>query len=163
MDFITTCSELYHDRRQSVSSSSLFLFSLSSFQSSKKIWMYTWVCSSLLSPLAQVRNFPFVFKNFSGFTLCLLYWGTDTQSDTNWIQKNVWMAFYDVPLSGRRLNISAENDCRRLHCSLRDLSSLLQAVGRLAEYFIGEIFAARFTDALAVVERSVLWMYFSVH
>lgn len=66
------------------------------------------------------------------------------------------MAFHNVLLSGRRLNISAENDCRRLHCSLRDLSSLLQAVGRLDEYFIGEIFAARFTDALAVVERSVL-------
>lgn len=57
--------------------------------------------------------------------------------------------------SGRRLNISAENDCRRLHCSLRDLSSLLQAVGRLAEHFIGEVFAARFSDAVAVVERSV--------
>uniref|UniRef100_A0A8C5GAA3 Importin N-terminal domain-containing protein n=1 Tax=Gouania willdenowi TaxID=441366 RepID=A0A8C5GAA3_GOUWI len=55
----------------------------------------------------------------------------------------------------RRLNITAENDCRRLHCSLRDLSSLLQAVGRLAEYFIGEVFAARFNDALAVVERLV--------
>lgn len=70
--------------------------------------------------------------------------------------RKICMAFHNVLLSGRRLNISAENDCRRLHCSLRDLSSLLQAVGRLAEYFIGEIFAARFTDALAVVERSVL-------
>uniref|UniRef100_A0A667Y364 Exportin 6 n=1 Tax=Myripristis murdjan TaxID=586833 RepID=A0A667Y364_9TELE len=57
--------------------------------------------------------------------------------------------------TSRRLNITAENDCRRLHCSLRDLSSLLQAVGRLAEYFIGEVFAARFNDALAVVERLV--------
>ncbi|XP_061159226.1 exportin-6 [Syngnathus typhle] len=57
--------------------------------------------------------------------------------------------------TSRRLNITAENDCRRLHCSLRDLSSLLQAVGRLAEHFIGEIFAARFADALAVVERLV--------
>ncbi|KAF6734552.1 Exportin-6 [Oryzias melastigma] len=57
--------------------------------------------------------------------------------------------------SSRSLNITAENDCRRLHCSLRDLSSLLQAVGRLAEYFIGEVFAARFNDALAVVERLV--------
>ena len=56
----------------------------------------------------------------------------------------------------RRLNISAENDCRRLHCSLRDLSSLLQAVGRLSEYFIGDVFASRFNDALAVVERSVV-------
>lgn len=56
-------------------------------------------------------------------------------------------------LSGHRLNITAENDCRRLHCSLRDLSSLLQAVGRLAEYFTGDMFAARFSDALTVVER----------
>ncbi len=71
-------------------------------------------------------------------------------------QSHVRMTFHDICVSGRRLNISAENDCRRLHCSLRDLSSLLQAVGRLAEYFIGEIFAARFTDALAVVERSVV-------
>ncbi|XP_068003432.1 exportin-6 isoform X3 [Melanerpes formicivorus] len=57
--------------------------------------------------------------------------------------------------TGPRLNITAENDCRRLHCSLRDLSSLLQAVGRLAEYFTGDVFAARFNDALTVVERLV--------
>lgn len=57
--------------------------------------------------------------------------------------------------AGHRLNITAENDCRRLHCSLRDLSSLLQAVGRLAEYFTGDVFAARFNDALTVVERWV--------
>ncbi|KAM4631697.1 exportin-6 isoform 1-T1 [Discoglossus pictus] len=55
----------------------------------------------------------------------------------------------------QRLNVTAENDCRRLHCSLRDLGSLLQAVGRLAEYFIGDVFEARFNDALTVVERLV--------
>ncbi|KAG9327929.1 hypothetical protein JZ751_017258, partial [Albula glossodonta] len=55
--------------------------------------------------------------------------------------------------TGQRLTVTAENDCRRLHCTLRDLSSLLQAVGRLAEYFIGDVFAARFNDALTVVER----------
>ncbi|KAG9349889.1 hypothetical protein JZ751_026242 [Albula glossodonta] len=57
--------------------------------------------------------------------------------------------------TGRRLNITAENDCRRLHCALRDLSSLLQAVGRLADYFIGDVFTARFSDGLTVVERLV--------
>lgn len=72
-------------------------------------------------------------------------------------------AHADVLLSGRRLNISAENDCRRLHCSLRDLSSLLQAVGRLAEHFIGEVFAARFSDAVAVVERSVTQLELHFH
>lgn len=57
---------------------------------------------------------------------------------------------------GRRLNITAEADCRKLHCALRDLSSLLQAVGRLAEFFTGEVFTARFNDALAIVQRFVI-------
>ena len=54
---------------------------------------------------------------------------------------------------GRKLNISAENECPKLHCTLRDLSSLLQAVGRLAGHFIGEMFMERFNDALPVIER----------
>ncbi|XP_066292131.1 exportin-6-like isoform X2 [Branchiostoma lanceolatum] len=55
--------------------------------------------------------------------------------------------------NGRRLNITAENECRRLHCSLRDLGSMLQAIGRLAEHFIGEMFPQRLQDALSLVER----------
>ncbi|XP_012676980.1 exportin-6 [Clupea harengus] len=57
--------------------------------------------------------------------------------------------------SSRRLNITAEADCRKLHCALRDLSSLLQAVGRLAEFFTGDVFTGRFSDALAIVQRLV--------
>uniref|UniRef100_A0A671TAA3 Importin N-terminal domain-containing protein n=1 Tax=Sinocyclocheilus anshuiensis TaxID=1608454 RepID=A0A671TAA3_9TELE len=57
--------------------------------------------------------------------------------------------------TSRRLNITAEADCRKLHCALRDLSSLLQAVGRLAEFFTGDVFSARFNDALAIVQRLV--------
>ncbi|KAI8501262.1 Exportin-6 [Branchiostoma belcheri] len=52
--------------------------------------------------------------------------------------------------NGRRLNITAENECRRLHCSLRDLGSMLQAIGRLAEHFIGEMFPQRLQDALSL-------------
>lgn len=99
MDCITTCSEMYHDRCQSLSASSLFLFSLSSFRSSKKIWMYTWVCSNLSSPLAQVRSFPFYFQNFSRFTLCLFYWGTITEWYKLNTEKYVWlfiMFFFQV-------------------------------------------------------------------
>ncbi|CAH1795674.1 unnamed protein product [Owenia fusiformis] len=55
----------------------------------------------------------------------------------------------------RRLTIAAENECRRLHCSLRDLSSFLQSLGRLAEHFIGELFTERFTDAQTLVERLI--------
>uniref|UniRef100_A0A8C3ZGW0 Importin N-terminal domain-containing protein n=1 Tax=Denticeps clupeoides TaxID=299321 RepID=A0A8C3ZGW0_9TELE len=57
--------------------------------------------------------------------------------------------------ASRRLNITAEADCRKLHCALRDLSSLLQAVGRLAEFFTGDVFTPRFSDALAIVQRLV--------
>lgn len=61
----------------------------------------------------------------------------------------------DGGIQGRRLNISAENGCRRLHCMLRDLSSLLQALGRLADHFIGEHFADRYANAKLLVERLV--------
>lgn len=103
--------------------------------------MFTWVCSSLSSQLAQVNHLQLQFYISLTFSV--------------WTLAMVMSEHTDLLLSGRRLNISAENDCRRLHCSLRDLSSLLQAVGRLAEHFIGEVFAARFSDAVAVVERSV--------
>ena len=63
--------------------------------------------------------------------------------------------FIVTSVSGHRLNIMAENDCWWLHCSLRDLSSLLQAMGHLAGYFIEDVFAAWFNDALTVVERLV--------
>lgn len=59
---------------------------------------------------------------------------------------------------GRHLTITAENECRKLHCSLRDLASLLQALGRLAEHFIGEKFLERFTDGTMLLER---WACFS--
>ncbi|XP_064178394.1 exportin-6-like [Anguilla rostrata] len=71
---------------------------------------------------------------------------------------NVYLGLQQFVVStstGRRLNISTENDCRRLHFALRDLSSLLRATGRLGEHFIGLDFATRFNDALTVVERLV--------
>ncbi|XP_071106408.1 exportin-6-like [Haliotis cracherodii] len=58
-------------------------------------------------------------------------------------------------MQGRRLNITGENECRRLHCTLRDLSSLLQALGRLADHFIGEKFAERYTIAQVLVDKLV--------
>ncbi|XP_070580061.1 exportin-6-like [Ptychodera flava] len=54
---------------------------------------------------------------------------------------------------GQRLNITAENECRRLHCTLRDLSSLLQALGRHADHFIADKFAGRLQDAMPLVDR----------
>jgi len=55
----------------------------------------------------------------------------------------------------RVLHITAEHDCRRLHCALRDLSSLLQALGRLSHHFIADDkFIASFDDAYVLVDRS---------
>ena len=53
----------------------------------------------------------------------------------------------------RQLTIAAENECRRLHCSLKDLSSLLQALGRMAEHFIGENFPQRLSDGSMLLEK----------
>lgn len=56
---------------------------------------------------------------------------------------------------GRKLTIDAENECRRLHCILRDLSSLQQALGRMADHFSGETFVEKFSDANSLVQRLV--------
>lgn len=53
----------------------------------------------------------------------------------------------------RRLNISAEHECPRLHCLLRDLSSLLQAIGRLSTLFLGEELPKRSTTAVQVIDK----------
>lgn len=59
----------------------------------------------------------------------------------------------------RQLTISAENECRRLHCSLKDLSSLLQALGRMAEHFIGENFPQRLADGTMLIEKYVFYCF----
>ncbi|XP_064607184.1 exportin-6-like [Liolophura sinensis] len=56
---------------------------------------------------------------------------------------------------GRQLSITGENECRRLHCTLRDLSSLLQALGRLSDHFVGGSFVERFSDAQILLNRLV--------
>ncbi|XP_015764483.1 PREDICTED: exportin-6-like [Acropora digitifera] len=55
---------------------------------------------------------------------------------------------------GLQLGISAEIECRQLHCTLRDLTTMERALGRLSEHFIGEVnFANRFSDGEAIVDR----------
>ncbi|XP_055948034.1 exportin-6-like isoform X2 [Argiope bruennichi] len=55
--------------------------------------------------------------------------------------------------SPAELNVCGENECRRLHCSLRDLSSMLQALGRMVIYMSGEHFATRKLDAQKTLEK----------
>lgn len=51
------------------------------------------------------------------------------------------------------LRVTAENECRRLHCTLRDLSSLLQAVGHLVDRCSTETFAEHFDSTYGTVSR----------
>jgi hypothetical protein len=55
----------------------------------------------------------------------------------------------------RELTLTAENECRKLHCSLRDLSSLLQTLGRLADHFMGEQFEKMFEDGKTLVQKII--------
>ena len=55
--------------------------------------------------------------------------------------------------SSRRLNVTAENECPRLHCLLRDLSSSVQAFGVLADRFTGEAFIPWYSQTRDIVER----------
>ncbi|KAK3752549.1 hypothetical protein QZH41_013414 [Actinostola sp. cb2023] len=55
---------------------------------------------------------------------------------------------------GLHLNITNESECSHLHRTLRDLSTMERALGRLVEHFIGEVnFANRFSDGEAIIER----------
>lgn len=54
---------------------------------------------------------------------------------------------------GLQLRVTAENECRRLHCSLRDLSSILQGIGRLSNFFIGEEFFKNFSTIQDTLKR----------
>lgn len=87
---VQMCGDISH----SVEASFIF-FSLSSFQSSKKIWTYTWVCSSLLSPLAQVCNLAFIFQNFSFFSCVLPHLVTLIQC-SKMLGWRVMMFFFQV-------------------------------------------------------------------
>nr|XP_039249816.1 exportin-6-like [Styela clava] len=53
----------------------------------------------------------------------------------------------------RQFSIPGSNDSlNRIHCALKDLSTVLQALGRLSEYFIGEHFLQR-TEAMSLIDK----------
>lgn len=57
------------------------------------------------------------------------------------------------PNPNRHFNINASGDTHdHIHCALKDLSTALQAFGRLSEYFFGEHFHSR-PEATALIEK----------
>lgn len=74
------------------------------------------------------------------------------------INQNLYMKASDAtcnppPDPNRHFNINSSGDTHnQLHCALKDLSTALQAFGRLSEYFIGEHFHSR-PEAMALIEK----------
>lgn len=62
-------------------------------------------------------------------------------------------------LPAHKLATISADECNRLHCVVRDLSSLVQALGRLADRFTGENFLENYSDALGLIERFVLFVH----
>ena len=52
-------------------------------------------------------------------------------------------------------------DCEKLHAVLKDLASVLQALGRVAEHFVDEAFATRLPDAQLLVKKFCVIAKFS--
>lgn len=53
----------------------------------------------------------------------------------------------------KMLTIAKGLECEKLHAVLKDLTSVLQAIGRLPEHFAGDHFVPRFSDAKVIVEK----------
>lgn len=53
----------------------------------------------------------------------------------------------------RHLAISESTDCEKVHAVLKDLTSLLQIMGRLADHFTGDNFEKQLTNALMLVNQ----------
>ena len=61
--------------------------------------------------------------------------------------------FLFSPPAARSLMISDASECEKLHAVLRDLTSVLQAVGRLSEHFTGDFFVPRLSEAQLLVKK----------
>ncbi|CAH3162738.1 unnamed protein product [Porites lobata] len=98
-------------------------------------------CLEIVAKLAELlpgETFSLLFPLFSEY--CDVYVGLG-----KYVTKSA---------HGLHLSITAESECRHLHCTLRDLTTMERALGRLSEHFIGEVnFANRFNDGEAIVER----------
>ncbi|KAL5473099.1 hypothetical protein EMCRGX_G027544 [Ephydatia muelleri] len=53
----------------------------------------------------------------------------------------------------RHLAISESTDCEKLHAVLKDLASMLQIMGRLADHFVGDNFEEQLSNALMLVNQ----------
>ena len=58
-----------------------------------------------------------------------------------------------VVFSGSKLNVVDFKDAEQLHTALRDLTTSIQALGMLADHFIGDQFVQRFDQAYAMVDK----------
>ena len=58
--------------------------------------------------------------------------------------------------------LSEKAQCESLHAILKDLASILQTLGRLAEHFSGKHFLKRLADAQTLINQCVISVYMCV-
>ena len=63
------------------------------------------------------------------------------------------MAHYSFSHLASTLVIADGSDCEKLHIVLKDLASILQALGGVSEHFVDESFVARLHDAQLLVKK----------
>ena len=64
--------------------------------------------------------------------------------------------FFSPPSLERVLQLSAGPECEKLHAVLKDLTSMLQAIGRLSEQFYGQHFMDMLEDAHLLIKKWAL-------
>ena len=57
------------------------------------------------------------------------------------------------PHTVKTLSVNKGIESEKLHAVLKDLTSMLQAVGRLSEHFTGDHFVSRFSDGKVLIEK----------
>ena len=65
-------------------------------------------------------------------------------------------------VGSRTLAISEGPECEKLHAVLKDLTSILQALGRLAEHFTGDYFIPRLSESQLLVKKFCVIAKYSV-
>ena len=60
------------------------------------------------------------------------------------------------------LSIAEGSECEKLHAVLKDLTSILQALGRLAEHFIDTFYESRLSEAQLLMKKFCMLASYSV-
>lgn len=69
---------------------------------------------------------------------------------------------HPTPCAAGSLSIAEGSECEKLHAVLKDLASILQALGRLAEHFIDTFYESRLSEAQLLMKKFCMLASYSV-